>query len=115
MSSFERFWEAYPKSPRKGSKSACEKKWVLYHCDSQVEKIIKHIEWLKTTEQWLKNFGAFIPAPLVYLNQKRWDGAEIPQVRQEIAYLDKLDEDRKKAVPMPEHIRVRLNELRGRN
>ena len=114
MSSFERFWECYPRSPRKGAKSACEKKWNTLHCEASIEQIIKHLTWMKTTDQWLTNFGAFIPAPLVYLNQKRWDGAEIPAVRQEIAYLDKLDEERKKAVPMPEHIKARLDALRGR-
>jgi hypothetical protein len=59
----------------------------------------------KTTEQWLKNFGVYIPAPLVYLNQKRWDGAEIPQISQEKQYLQQLEEDKKRAVPMPDYIR----------
>ncbi len=72
----------------------------------------------KTTDAWRKDDGAFIPAPLVYLNQQRWDGAEIPEgfgikVESQIdPALAKIDADRKKATPMPEHIRARLAELR---
>ena len=77
--------------------------------------IVKHLQWMATTAQWLKDNGAFIPAPLVYLNQQRWDGAEIPEIKpvQTIdPALAKIKADRKKAAPMPEHIRARLAELR---
>jgi hypothetical protein len=114
-SGFERFWSTWPSSPRKGAKAACLKKWEKGYYDTCIDQIIKHVTWMKTTEQWLKGNGAFIPAPLVYLNQQRWDGAEIPEVVQQVSYLDKLDEERKKAVPMPEHIKARLDALRGRN
>jgi hypothetical protein len=69
---------------------------------------------MKTTPQWLRDNGAYIPAPKVYLNQQRWDGAEIPEAKPERdPVLVKLEEDRKKAAPMPEHIRERLAQLRG--
>jgi hypothetical protein len=42
----------------------------------QVNIILKHLDWMKTTQQWLRDNGAYIPAPKVYLNQQRWDGAE---------------------------------------
>jgi hypothetical protein len=70
---------------------------------------------MKTTDQWRKDNGAYIPAPLVYLNQQRWDGAEIPEIKpvQTIdPALAKIEADNKKAAPMPEHIRARLAELR---
>jgi len=73
---------------------------------------------MKTTDAWRKDNGAFIPAPLVYLNQQRWDGAEIPEsfgVKVEAQIdpaLAKIEADRKKASPMPEHIRAKLAELR---
>jgi hypothetical protein len=72
---------------------------------------------MKTTEQWLKSNGAFIPAPLVYLNQQRWDGAEVPEMQlkpQIDPAIAKLEQDRQKAVPMPDHIREKLAALRGR-
>ena len=112
---FERFWKAWPASTRKGAKSECKKKWEKHYCETQTDQIIKHIEWLKTTEQWLKGNGAFIPAPLVYLNQQRWDGAEVPEMKPKPTIdpaLAKIEADRKKASPMPEHIRAKLAELR---
>jgi hypothetical protein len=116
-SGFERFWKAWPASTRKGAKSECKKKWEKHYCETQTDQIIKHIEWLKTTEQWLKGNGAFIPAPLVYLNQQRWDGAEVPEMKPKPTIdpaLAKIEADRKKASPMPEHIRAKMAELRGR-
>ena len=112
---FEKFWKAWPASTRKGAKSECRKKWEKHYCETQADQIIKHVEWLKTTEQWIKSNGAFIPAPLVYLNQQRWDGAEVPEIKPKEAIdpaLAKIEADRKKAVPIPEHIRAKLAQLR---
>jgi hypothetical protein len=114
---FERFWKAWPASTRKGAKSECKKKWEKHYCETQTDQIIKHIEWLKTTEQWLKGNGAFIPAPLVYLNQQRWDGAEVPEMKPKPTIdpaLAKIEADRKKASPMPEYIRLKMAQMKGR-
>jgi hypothetical protein len=73
---------------------------------------------MKTTEQWLKANGAFIPAPLVYLNQQRWDGAEVPEMASKPAVdpaLAKIKADIAKATPMPQEVRQRLAQLRTRN
>jgi hypothetical protein len=116
-SGFERFWKAWPASTRKGAKSECKKKWEKHYCETQTDQIIKHIEWLKTTEQWLKGNGAFIPAPLVYLNQQRWDGAEVPEMKPKPTIdpaLAKIEADRKKASPMPEYIRLKMAQMKGR-
>lgn len=115
-SGFERFWKAWPASTRKGAKSECRKKWEKHYCETQADQIIKHVEWLKTTEQWIKSNGAFIPAPLVYLNQQRWDGAEVPEIKPKEAIdpaLAKIEADRKKAVPIPEHIRQKMAQMKG--
>ena len=115
---FEDFWTAWPKSPRKGAKSECLKKWTKLYCETCADQIVKHVEWMKTTDQWRKNDGAFIPAPLVYLNQQRWDGAEIPEEKPATEYVDpalkKIEEDRKKAVPIPADIKAKLEALRKR-
>ena len=111
-SGFDRFWSAWPKSPRKGAKSACQAKWAkgLYeHCADQ---ILKHVEWQKTTDQWRKDNGAYIPAPLVYLNQQRWDGAEIPEPPKKVTMAEQYEERIRSAVPMPESIRERLAQIR---
>jgi len=116
-SGFERFWSAWPKSTRKGGKSECQKKWVKLYCETCADQIIKHVEWMKTTDQWRKSDGAFIPAPLVYLNQQRWDGAEIPEIvsskEQRDPALLKIEQDRQKAAPMPKDVRAKLAALRG--
>jgi hypothetical protein len=57
----------------------CAAKWAKFGYDNQLETILKHIAWLKTTPDWLKDRGAFIPMPITYLNQQRWDGCEIPE------------------------------------
>ncbi len=83
MTGFNAFWDAWPANSktysRKGAKAECAQKWAARFHDSQSEQIVKHVEWMKTTHAWLKDGGAYIPAPLVYLNQQRWDGAEIPE------------------------------------
>lgn len=112
---FEEFWAAYPRCERKGEKAACKKKWVESYYFSQKHIILKHIQWMATTTAWLKDNGAFIPAPKVYLNQQRWDGAEIPEIKPKPTIdpaLAKIEADSKKAAPMPEHIRAKLAELR---
>ena len=111
---FEQFWTAWPKSQRKGGKATCQAKWVKLKLDLQADQIIKHVEWMKTTDQWRKDGGAYIPSPAVYLNQRRWDGAEIPEVKKTINILEKLAEDRARAVPMPADVKARLDALRGR-
>ena len=111
---FEDFWKVWPSNPRKGAKSKCKQVWIKSYCDTQADQIIKHVQWLKTTEQWLKANGAFIPAPLVYLNQQRWDGAEIPEIKRTESVLEAIAESRKSSVPMPEEIRAKLAALRGR-
>lgn len=111
-SGFDRFWAAWPKHPRKGGKAACLAKWAKTYCETQADQIIKHVEWMKTTEQWKKDNGAFIPAPLVYLNQQRWDGAEIPEIKKPATMAEQYAQRVAGTVPMPDHIRERLAALR---
>ena len=113
---FEQFWSAWPKSQRKGGKATCQAKWDKLKLDLQADQIIKHVEWMKTTEQWKKGDGAFIPAPLVYLNQMRWDGAEVPEINVNLTIRDpalvKIDEDTKNVAPMPSFVRDYIARLR---
>lgn len=114
---FDDFWKMWPNTPRKGAKAKCKQVWIKSYCDTQADQILKHLAWMKTTEQWLKSNGAFIPAPLVYLNQQRWDGAEVPEMGSKPQIdpaIAKLEKDRQNAVPMPEHIREKLAAIRGR-
>lgn len=73
---FARFWSSWPKSTRKGGKAACLKAWARGRLEAQADAIVAHVAAMALTADWRKNAGEFIPAPLVYLNQRRWDGAE---------------------------------------
>ncbi len=115
---FEDFWNAWPKSVRKGGKSTCLAKWNKLKLDTQADQIIKHVVWMKTTDAWKKANGDFIPAPLVYINQMRWDGAEVPEMTVTVNVnfkdpaLAKMDADKQKAVPMPVDVAEKLRQLK---
>jgi len=109
---FESFWRVWPSSPRKASKSKCLEKWEKLRLDFQATDIIKHVAYMKTTDMWLKSNGQFIPAPIVYLNQMRWDGAEIPEIKPTENVVARIDSERAQAAPMPKEVRQKLAELR---
>ena len=67
---FNDFWSAWPSSKRKVARAECEKKWVKHDLDMVADIIIANVTKLKKTEQWL---GGFDPAPLTYINQRRWE------------------------------------------
>jgi hypothetical protein len=114
---FEDFWKAWPSNVRKGGKAQCKAKWDKLKLDLQADQIIKHTEWMKTTDQWKKGDGAFIPAPLVYINQMRWDGAEVPEMVLNVNLnfrdpaLVKIEEDTKNVAPMPSFVKDYINRL----
>jgi hypothetical protein len=74
---FAEFWSSWPRSSRKGGKAECEKLWRAQRLEDQAEAIVEHVKAMAKTEGWTKQGGEFIPAPLVYLRGKRWDGAEV--------------------------------------
>lgn len=71
---FTLFWKAWPASQRKVAKAECQKKWRSMKLDPLAEQIITHVEAMKLKKQWRDGYE---PAPLTYLNQRRWeDGAD---------------------------------------
>lgn len=75
---FDRFWAAWPKHSRKVAKDQCRAKWAKRGCDAIADKIVAHVKEMKVGAAWTKDNGEFIPAPLVYLNQARWDAPVEP-------------------------------------
>lgn len=71
---FSRFWQQWPTGERKQSKGKCSEVWKRKGCERIADRILAHVESLKASDSW--NNG-FVPAPLVYLNQARWEGAEV--------------------------------------
>lgn len=78
---FSEFWEKYP-GPRKVAKSKCAQLWGAKKLDPLADRILSHIALMAASEQWRESGGQFIPAPLTYLNQRRWeDGAPSAEAR----------------------------------
>lgn len=78
---FLRFWAAWPRHHRKQAQGKCWERWRKDDLDQVAEKIIAHVEAMKLSIDWRKNNGEFIKAPLAYLNQHAWEGAESPSPR----------------------------------
>lgn len=64
------FWKSWPASQRKVAKAECQKKWRSMKLDPLAEQIIAHVEAMKLKKQWRDGYE---PAPLTYLNQRRWE------------------------------------------
>ena len=111
MDSFELFWNEWPRSPRKGAKSLCKAKFEKLKLEMQIDQILAHVRFMKKSNDWTKSEGAFIPAPLVYLNQQRWDGAEIPEEKPVVNQVLQMMEQHK-AAPMPSDVAKKLQELK---
>ena len=80
---FDDFWSAWPSSKRKVGKAAVLAKWKRGNLDSVADQIIGHVNSLKGSEQWTTGFE---PAPLTYINQRRWEDEpqEVVQMRRVI-------------------------------
>lgn len=70
---FDEFWNAWPKHPRKAGRPQCERKWRSWELDGEADQILTALEAQKASAAWAKDGGEFIPAPLVWLNQRRWE------------------------------------------
>lgn len=75
---FAEFWDAWPRSDRKGGKAECVKVWEEKGLEIDGPTIVAHVCAMAKTEGWTKQNAEFVPAPAVYLRQRRWDGAELP-------------------------------------
>lgn len=67
---FDMFWTTWPSSKRKVGKVECSKKWERYELEKKTDQIIDHIKSMKSSELWITGFE---PAPLTYINQRRWE------------------------------------------
>ena len=68
---FAEFWASYPK---KIGKASCLKVWKKLKPTTELhEHIMIALESQKRSDQWQREGGRFIPNPLTWLNQGRWD------------------------------------------
>ena len=68
---FARFWSAYPKKVGKGAAEKAFQK--IKPSESLLQKMLDAIAIQRTTDQWTKDKGRFIPNPSTWLNQSRWE------------------------------------------
>ena len=76
-SRFNEFWSAWPTSKRKVAKASCEAKWLKLKLDAVADRIIANVNSLKSSEQWTTGYE---PAPLTYINQRRWEDGDAQPV-----------------------------------
>ncbi len=74
---FDKFWLAYPK---KKSKGQAEKAWKKLNPNEQLQdRIHLALERAKTSADWKKDNGQFIPYPASWLNAKGWEDEDGPR------------------------------------
>jgi hypothetical protein len=87
VTSFGRFWSVYPKKRNKGD---ALKAWrALKPSEELVTAILAAVERAKSSVQWRKDEGQFIPYPASWLRARGWEDEEhvdvvpLPQTRGE--------------------------------
>ncbi|MBP7906318.1 MAG: hypothetical protein KA099_13460 [Alphaproteobacteria bacterium] len=68
---FDRFWAVYPKRKSKGRAEQAFRK--INPSEQLLVTMIAAIAQAKTTDEWLKENGKFIPYPASWLNAKGWE------------------------------------------
>jgi len=89
---FDEFWAAYPK---KTGKAAALKAWSkLKDIRIVLGLILEALRWQRTSDQWTKDGGQYVPNPATYLNQERWldEPIEINTKPKEKSYHEQLRE-----------------------
>jgi len=73
---FGEFWDAYPKKKAKGD---AEKAWARINpSELLIEQILSAVQRAKTSKDWTREDGRYIPHPATWLNRKGWED-EYPQ------------------------------------
>lgn len=69
---FVEFWNTYP-GPRKIKKAACRDLWVKQGFEAVGDQILLHVAAMAVSPAWKDLDGKYVPAPLTYLNQRRFE------------------------------------------
>ena len=73
---FEQFWIAYPN--KKTKKKAYDSWKKINPSDKLFKEIMSGLERSKSSKQWQKDDGQYIPHPTTWLNQERWNDEDTP-------------------------------------
>ena len=72
---FEQFWSAYPKKQAKQDAAKAFRSAKLK--PEQLQTVLQDITSRKSSAEWLKDGGKFIPLPATYLRGKRWEDEQV--------------------------------------
>ena len=64
---FNQFWKAYPKRLGKGD---AESSWTKMA--PPLAEVLTALEWLRSSKDWTRDGGQYIPHPATWLNRKGW-------------------------------------------
>lgn len=78
---FDEFWQAWPPHRRKADRKKCRAIWDRQDLDAKADEILVSLEAWKRSADWAKEDGNFIPAPMTWLNQERWEAATPKRAR----------------------------------
>lgn len=78
--SFKKFWDLYPK---RKSKAVAEKSWKKIDPEDY-DKIFSGVERAKSSEQWNKDGGRYIPYPASWLNARGWEDEDLREESSDI-------------------------------
>lgn len=109
---FGEFWAAYP--DKTGKKPSFEK-WKSKRLDAIADKIVSDVNGRKARDRkWL---DGFIPNPLTYLNQERWNDPiqEARPVQQQIRPMSKQEQGMAALMELRNEFMAGERDNRGRN
>lgn len=96
---FSEFWASYPK---KVGKRPCQRKWEkLNPGEGLFIKIMQSLEAQKRSRQWTSDGGRYVPNPLTWINQERWNDVleparqrgSIGTIQDALAELERMEHD----------------------
>lgn len=68
---FEAFWKSYPRKKKKGD---AERAWQVLKPSRELQQVMAEaIERAKTSKDWRKDNGQFIPYPATWLRARGWE------------------------------------------
>lgn len=99
LEAFSKFWEAYPK---KKDRHDAEHAFVEVLAADHLPEILKALTWQKSSSDWTREDGRFIPSPAKYLRNGSWHDRPATQTPSRSFIYDPNDPNRPKQLSKEE-------------
>jgi hypothetical protein len=70
---FVRWWAAWPRHHRKQARAKCLRFWKSHKLEPLTDAILDALHRCKSSHDWQKRGGEFVPMPLTWLNRTPWE------------------------------------------